>query len=255
MRTLVEKLTMGVLPWVAAGLTSCALHFPPPQGIAAVPVVRQEMAARPVAKDAMVTVWVVADPLHTGLVLPLDWLMESGFRAPASVKGERYVNVSWGDRVAYEQERWLTPWEVFNAMVLHTEAVVEVIAFHWDPRQVFPRERIYQARVPRERGPAVAAFLNGCGRFDAKGKWIVIGPPTWGKGNLLASPHLYGLPRLCNAFTAGGLEACGYRFGPWSEIWADSLLASCKRQGFQRLPDLSKAEVNQIVEFTKAHPQ
>ncbi len=247
----------GLLLGLAAGLVSCGTHFPPSSGDPAPRVVRQPVGSqRGVSAPADgVDVWVVADPLHTGVVLPLDWLCENGFRAPASVRGERYVNISWGDRVAYEQERWLTPWEVFNALVLRTESVVEVIAFHWDPRQVFPQKRIYHTRIAREQGPSVVAFLNNCGRFDSKGKWIVIGPPTWGKGNLLASPHLYGFPRLCNAFTAGTLEACGYRFGPWSEIWGDALLASCKRQGFERLPDLSKEEIDRIVEFTRAHPQ
>lgn len=202
-----------------------------------------------------VDIWVVSDPLHTGLVLPLKWLEESGFRVPPSVKGERYVNISWGDRVAYEQQRWLNAWEVIHAVILPSESVMEIIAFHYDPRQVFPQKRIHHRRVPREQGPALANFLNRCGRVDAGGNWQVVGPPTWGKGNLLASPHSYGFPRLCNAFTAGALESCGYRFGLWSEIWADALLASCERQGFKRMPDLSEEEIRKIVDYTKSHPQ
>jgi hypothetical protein len=81
------------------------------------------------------------------------------------------------------------------------------------------------------------------------------GPPTWGRGNLLESPYSYGFPRLCNAFTAGALETCGYRFGLWSEIWADALLESCVRQGFEPLPDLSPGEIRKIIEYSKAHPQ
>jgi hypothetical protein len=247
--------------WACAvvSLASCTTNFPAPRpGVAGVAVERAERGApgRSLAAEAdTVDLWVVADPLHTGLVAPLEWLEEHGFRTPEAVRGQRYINVSWGDRVAYEQARWLNAWEVCNAVLLPSESVVEIIGFHYKPRDVFPQQRLYRARVERWRGAGLAAFLNRCGGVEDGAPWRVVGPATWGRGSLMASPHRYGFPRLCNAFTANALEACGYRIGPWAEIWADALLDACRRQGFEPEPELSAAEVRAIIEYSKAHPQ
>lgn len=242
---------------IALGEISCSTRFPAPSvATSGVPVVRQPMARR--AKPASpasnaADVWVISDPLHTGLVVPLAWLERHGFRTPASVRGAKYVNFSWGDRVAYLQERWLTPWEAFDALFIPGEAVMEIIAINYDPRYVYPSQRVYHGRVAEETGASMAGFLHYCARFDGSGRWKVVGPSTWGRGSLVESQHTYGFPRFCNSFTAGALESCGMRFGPWSETTADALLAACVRQGFERLPDLTEEEWKLVRYYSGKH--
>jgi hypothetical protein len=233
---------------VATLLGGCSTVFPAPMEshvASRQPLMRREMGGLPTAdrEPGRAVIWVVSNSYHTGLVLPLAWLEECGFRAPASVRGAKWINVSWGDRIAYLQERWLTPWEAARALFSRSDSVVEMIRVDYDPRWVFPNQEIYQASVDAGCGALLAAFLNHCAAPASGGDdWAVIAGPTWGRGALLASPHSYGFPRLCNSWTAGALEACGYSFDPVARIFAGALVARCRRQGFKRVPPLSPAE-------------
>jgi hypothetical protein len=227
-------------------LGACSSVFPVPssgRSGAAEPAarVRQPVASRPSGDG--VELWLLSDSYHTSLVLPLDWIEAHGFRTPPSVRGAPFVNLSWGDRVAYEQERWLTPGEIFRALCLPSDAVIEIIAVEYDPRWVFPDQRVFRAVVAPEHGPALAAFLNHClAPATGSSGWQVIGNSTWGRGSLILSPHDYQFPRLCNAWTAGALQTCGFQFGPQDRVFAGALVRSCLAQGFERIPRLTRAE-------------
>jgi hypothetical protein len=89
----------------------------------------------------------------------------------------------------------------------------------------------------------VAAFLNHCAQPGPDGPvWLRIHDPTWGLGGLYDCPHSYGFPRLCNAWTAGVLEACGFKLDPPGRILANALIMRCQRQGFEQVPPLSPEE-------------
>jgi hypothetical protein len=193
--------------------------------------------------------------LHTGLVVPLPSLERNGFHTPASVRGSQYVNFSWGSRHAYEKASWLTVPEAINVLFVPNEAVMEIIGMNYDPRFVYPAQRVYRGRLSPDAGAPLVAFLHYCGRFDRAGHLQVINKSTWGKGNLLASSHTYSFPRLCNSFTAGALESCGLRFSHWGEMTANALLASCARQGFERLPDLTDEEMRLVIKYSQQQPQ
>jgi len=203
--------------------TSCAtlrLSEPTPEVVAAT-----EARARP-RPDAPphTNVWLIADTLHTGLVFEYDWLLDSGFIPPEGFPNAQYVTLSWGDRTAYVQRRLSTVGEVVNALFLPSESVMELIPADWHVTEVCPHQRIWLRRVPRETGPALAAFLNHCSVMDENGRPVVVGTSSWGDGVLLESRHAYFYPRVCNIWTVQAMEAMGARMNPWTAISADGVI-------------------------------
>jgi hypothetical protein len=240
---------------IAVMTSSCSSVFPAPSAATGSsspgsvgPMVRQQVSGVALPAGERVDVWLLADPMHTGVIFPLDWLEESGFEVPAKVRGAKYVNISWGDRVAYEEERWLTPAEVVHALFMPSDSVIEIIAFDYDPRWVFPAQRLYRSSVSRGCGPAVAGFLNHC-RRPGSGGWVAIADSTWGRGSLLDCQHSYQYPRLCNSFTAGALSNCGFTFGTWGRITANAMIRQACRQGFEPVPDLTQEEKDSISRY------
>jgi hypothetical protein len=183
----------------------------------------------PSKKDPDVLIWLVADSWHTGLVFPYDWLLESGFVPPADFGKPRYVTMSWGNRDAYSKEGFDHPWKVFRVLFTPTRSVMELIPADWDVAEVLPHQRIWRKLVPRDRGPALAAFLNGCSKTNAEGRPIVLCESSWGKGVQLESRHSYFIPRVCNVWTVQAIESIGGDFNPWFGITADGLIRQAEK--------------------------
>jgi hypothetical protein len=97
-----------ILP--VAILASCTMHLPAPEAA------RYRVEATRPATVETVPVYLLADKLHTALVFDLKWLEQSGYRKPTELGNPKYVTMSWGDEVAYVQERWLSPGQVFRAL-------------------------------------------------------------------------------------------------------------------------------------------
>lgn len=184
-----------------------------------------------------VQIWLLGDKLHTGMVFPYDWLLESGFILPENFPKCKYVTFSWGDRNAYMNTRWLSPSEVVKAIFLPSPSVMECIPINWEVTEVSPNQHIWMKSIPRERGPFVAAFLNHCTIPDASGRPIVAGPSSWGKGVLLESPQSYYFPRICNVWTGQALEACGAKINPIMSIHRDLLVMEAERNGYSEVWD------------------
>ncbi len=100
-----------------------------------------------------VQVWLIGDKLHTGMVFPYDWLLESGFVPPENFPEAKYVTFSWGDRMAYINKRWLTAPEIVKAIFLPSRAVMECIPITWEVAEVSPNQHIWMKSIPREQGP------------------------------------------------------------------------------------------------------
>jgi hypothetical protein len=214
---------------------SCAVRMPSPS--AQPPPVSQHGDPALTTSAGHVAVYLIADSLHTSLAVPYDWLIESGYDAPQGLtfpQGPmRYVVMSWGDRVAYEQRRWLRPSEVFNALVLPSPSVTEIIPISWKVEDVCFQQRIYRKEIPRPKGRSLAAFLNASNRMNKQGKPCVIGTSSWGNGFLLDCHYSYYFPRICNVWTGQSLEACGLRVSMKSAISANGLIRQAKQQGFE----------------------
>jgi hypothetical protein len=193
------------------------------------------------SKDQKVTVWLLADTLHTSLAFPYDWLRENGYRSPEGLQfkkgSQRTVMMSWGNRKAYMNRRWLNPLEVVQALFMPSPSVTEIIPITWKIEEVCNKQRIYRAEISRAWGAHVAAFLNATAKHNEQGLPIVIGDSSWGQGYLLDCPHSYFFPRICNIWTGQCLEACGLKINISQAISAGGVIRQCESQGFQKIHD------------------
>ncbi|MBK1882150.1 DUF2459 domain-containing protein [Luteolibacter pohnpeiensis] len=181
-------------------------------------------SAKPADEEKYVLIWLLADTLHTGMVFPYDWLLESGFVPPENFGHPLYVSMSWGNRDAYVEKRWLSPWKAARALFTPSPAVMEIIPITWDVVDVVPHQRVYRKLLERDQGPKLAAFLNKCSRWDENDHPISIGPSSWGGGLLLESRYHYFFPRICNVWTVQAIEATGGKMNPWFGITANGVI-------------------------------
>lgn len=228
-----------LLPLVGSGLclwlSSCIIRMPSPAHQAD-PSRAIHQQTSPV-KSSTVPIYLLADSLHTSLALPYEWLIENGFCPPDQLHFSRgptrYVVMSWGDRVAYEQRRWLRPHEVFHALCMPSPSVTEIIPISWKVEQVCYQQRIFRKDISAACGKKLAAFLNASNRKDDQGRPKIIGPSSWGEGYLLDCYHSYYFPRICNVWTGQALEACGIDINIRKSISANSLIKQVQEQGFE----------------------
>lgn len=223
---------------VFALLTSCGLRLP----VADSGLQRLEVRSSPdtsttlgpsepesTGKDPNLLVWMISDEWHTGMIFPYDWLIESGFIPPAGFGDPQYVTLSWGNRDAYSQEGFDHPWKVFRVLFTPTPSVMELIPLDWHIAEVCPHQRIWRKLVPRDRGPAIAAFLNACSATGADGRPVVVAASSWGEGVQLEGRHSYFIPRVCNVWTAQAIEALGGKINPWFGLTAEGLIRQAER--------------------------
>ncbi len=233
-RTLI--LAAGTLAVLA--LSSCGIRIPVDSSSRAVPVSKPAATRSATAPaDPHVLVWLIADKYHTGMVFPYDWLLDSGFIPPEGFGKARYVTMSWGNRDAYSEQGIDTKWKMFRVLFTPTPSVMELIPSDWNVTEVLPDQRIWRKLVERDRGPQLAAFLNGCSVKEASGHPKVVCPSSWGKGVQLEGSHPYFIPRVCNVWTVQTIEALGGEINPWLALTADGLArhAEDPRNGFEQV--------------------
>lgn len=241
-----------LLPLVAL-VASCAIRLPAPE----VETRRVETSTgggggsgnrRAVAKIApasasadTVPIYLLADNLHTALVMDLPWLEESGYIKPKEIGRHKYVTMSWGERTAYLQKAWLSPWQAIRALGTPSPSVMEIIPIDWKIEQVCSHQRIYLGEAPRAAGPGLAAFLNSCAAKNPDGRPETIAPSSWGEGRLIRSPdnYTYYFPRICNIWTVQALESVGFHFHAVTALSANGLIrqAISPRNGFHKIWD------------------
>lgn len=216
-------------------LASCSLHLPAPDAAR----YRVE-ATRPAAVET-VPVHLLADKLHTALVFELKWLEESGYIKPSELGNPKYVAMSWGDEVAYVQDRWLSPVQVFRALLTPSPSVMECIPVDWKVEQVCHHQRVFVADVPHAAGKPLAAFLNACAVMKEDGRPLTIGPSSWGEGRLIRCPENYSyyFPRICNVWTVQALQSCGFEINASTALSANGLVrqATSESNGFVKIWD------------------
>ena len=207
----------------AALLASCSLRLPT-QKIPTAKAPASVIATTAQNKEPDVLIWMVADNWHTGLVFPYDWLLESGFVPPPNFGHPKSVTMSWGNTDAYSPEGIGSTWNLLRVIFTPTPAVMELIPTNWNVTEVMPHQRIWRKLTPRDKGPALADFLNKCSVTDENGRPIVVRPSSWGKGVQLESAHRYFIPRVCNVWTAQALECLGCDIKPMLGLTANSLI-------------------------------
>lgn len=230
------------LRWLAGAATatmmlaSCGIRLPDPPAAspASVSVSATATPRRPdrgpgAPADPHVLVWLTADTYHTGMIFPYDWLLESGYIPPAGFGHPRHVAMSWGNQDAYSPEGFDTPWKFVRVLFTPTPSVMEIIPMNWNIAEMCPDQRIWRKLVRRDRGPALAAFLNHCATPGPDGRPVQVRPSSWGAGTQLRGRHSYYLPRICNVWTAQTIERLGGRVQPWLALTADGLARQAVR--------------------------
>jgi Protein of unknown function (DUF2459) len=227
----IVNLTLFIL---AVLMGSCAIRIPIEKNIT-VQVKDQKKSN----DGKTVFVFLIADKLHTALVFPYDWLAESGYRYPKNFKSPkgryRYVDMSWGNKVAYVQKRWLTAGEVFTAFLTPSPSVMEIIPVNGKVEEVCFQQRVFRLEVPVEKGVYLAEFLNHCSQQDCKNCPVIAAKSSWGDGLLADSKHSYYFPRICNIWTAQCLEACGLKMNILRSLTANGIVEQSLNQGFKQI--------------------
>jgi hypothetical protein len=215
-----------------AFLPSCGIRLPvkntPAARMERVPTVAETRRATP-RRDPDVLVWLIADKYHTGMVFPYDWLLESGFVPPADFGKPRHVAMSWGNTDAYSEKGMETPLKWCEVLFTPTPSVMELIAVDWNVAEVLPHQRIWRKLVPRDRGPALAGYLNQCSSTGADGRPKVVRPASWGRGVQLQGRYRYFIPRVCNVWTVQAIESLGGDLNPWFALTADGLIRQAEK--------------------------
>ncbi|MGJ8632482.1 MAG: DUF2459 domain-containing protein [Luteolibacter sp.] len=233
-----RNVRISILAFIACALASCNfVTLPPAPEPSAELVEKNTVTTYTPERPPDVQIWLIADSLHTGMVFPYDWLLESGFIPPVDFPEAKYVTFSWGDRRSYINKRWLTAKEIVQAIFLPSPSVMECIPINWDVASVSPNQHIWMKLVPRSQGPHIAAFLNHCTIPGDDGKPITVGTASWGGGVLLESPYSYYFPRICNVWTGQALEASGTYINPISSIHRDLLVMEAERKGWSEVWD------------------
>ena len=232
----------------AVTLTACGIRLPDAPALTWRVNVSKTTPA-PAARDPEVLIWMVADDLHTGMVFPYDWLLESGFIPPTGFGTPKYVTLSWGNRTAYVEKGLHSPGKFVRAMFMPSPSVMELIPANWNVTEVCPHQRIWRKLVARERGKDLAAFLNDCSTRGPDGRPIVCGTSSWGGGVLLESRHGYFIPRVCNIWTVQVIESLGGKMHPWLGITADGVVRQAEKpaNGYEKIWSAFATEVEPNV--------
>lgn len=206
-------------------LGSCGIRLPVrTHAVQHLKVCVEAPPATPATPAPDVLVWLIAEKYHTGMVFPYAWLLESGFVPPPGFGTPKCVAMSWGNRNAYSKEGVDTPWKFFRVFCTPTPSVMELIPVNWNVTEVIPQQRILRKLVPRDRGPALAAFLNQCNAMGPEGRPKVVCESSWGHGVQLECRHPFFIPRVCNVWTAQTIECLGGVIHPWFALTADGLI-------------------------------
>ena len=209
---------------------SCGIRLPnTPKLTYQAKVADKPFVPAPGVKEPDVLVWLISDDLHTGMVFPYDWLLESGFIPPKGFGNPKYVTLSWGNRTAYVEKGLHSPDKFFMALFTPSPSVMELIPANWNVTEVCPYQRIWRKLVPRGRGRDLAAFLNDCSRQGPDGTPILCGTSSWGGGVLLESRHIYFIPRICNVWTAQVIETLGGKMNALTAVTADGLIRQAEK--------------------------
>ncbi|TGD97949.1 DUF2459 domain-containing protein [Methylobacterium nonmethylotrophicum] len=180
----------------------------------------------PAPGTATVTVRLVANAWHSGLLLPRDDLARAAAEAGAGALiavTERFgaypaLEIGWGDAGFYRSVPTLDALDWRLALrALFTPggrpAVLHVVGVAAEPEAAFPGARIVRLRLSPEGFRRLAAAL---GRSFAlrDGHPVEAGPGLYGPSLFYAAEGRFSLLTVCNHWSAGLLNAAGLPVTP-----------------------------------------
>jgi hypothetical protein len=227
-RSTILSILAGCLP-ASLLLVSCNIRLPVPTNTVQRVQVRMTPSPAKPAQDPDVLVWLIADKYHTGMVFPYAWLLESGFVPPAGFGNPKSVTMSWGNQDAYSKVGFDNARKFLRVLFTPTPSVMEMIPVEGNVAEICPHQRIWRKLVARDRGPALATFLNGCIAMGPDGRPIVLCESSWGHGVQLKCRYPFFIPRVCNVWTLQTIEALGGEIHPWRALTANGLIRQAEK--------------------------
>ncbi|MGY2049496.1 DUF2459 domain-containing protein [Methylobacterium sp. JK268] len=195
----------------------------------------------PRGEDA-VTVHLVANGWHSGLVLPRETLARAAAAAGAGGLlgiSERFrayeaLEIGWGDAGFYRQVPTLGALDGRLALAaLFTPggrpAVLHVVGIDGEPASRFPAARILRLRLSPEGFARLAAALGRSVRLR-DGRPIEAGPGLYGPSLFYEAEGRFSLLHVCNHWTGDLLNAAGLPVLPVLDTLPDGLLLDLARQ-------------------------
>ncbi|MFE1602031.1 DUF2459 domain-containing protein [Methylobacterium sp. ID0610] len=206
----------------------------------------------PPADAAGITIHVVANGWHSGLLLPRDALARgaaavgAGGLAGVAERFRAYpaLEIGWGDSGFYRQVPTLGALDWRLALeALFTPggrpAVLHVVGIMGDPAEAFPAARIIRLRLSPAGFARLAAALGASLRVR-DGRPVEAGPGLYGPSLFYEAEGRFSLLRLCNHWTAGLLNAAGLPVLPVLDTLPDGLRLDLARSTEPDAPPLGR---------------
>lgn len=167
-----------------------------------------------------VTIYVVTNGYHSGLILPVseggeDWsLIIRPTDLPNSDNSGNWLLFGWGDRAFYlNTPNWsaVRPGTVVTALLGSDQSLVHVDHLA-DPREA-PDARAVQLTLVEYR--RLTAFIRASIALDQKGRGVA--SPGYGSRDVFyEAKGRYSALRTCNVWTGEALVAAGVKVGRWT---------------------------------------
>jgi hypothetical protein len=148
------------------------------------------------------------------------------------VKGQRFVEVGWGDAEFFQAAE---PGLVLaaDAMATPGPSVIHIATFDPDVAARFRGQEILRLPVSREGLAALHRFVAATFVTGEGGLPVTSSPGDYGAGSRFVEARgLYSFPRTCNVWTAEALTAAGLPLTPKLAITSRNLLFQAGRTGW-----------------------
>lgn len=184
--------------------------------------------SRPIATDALHSIYVVRRELHTGIAIAAaDW-PEQSWSLLADFPGARYLEFGWGD-AAYYQADEKTFAMTAAAVLWPTPSVMEVLGLDDIARQSTPDYEVTELHVSGQQLRALAASIASSFTSHAVVPTGNVREMPQGPSRFYHARGKFHLFRMCNRWTTQRLTAIGCSIRPWPVLSASRALREARR--------------------------
>jgi uncharacterized protein (TIGR02117 family) len=203
----------------------------------------------PRSDGSRVSVFIVTNLYHAGLILPRDALAEAARRlslpalAAVTARFAAYdrLEFGWGDEGFYTRAPTTT--QVTTALALRAlfrpanPTVLHVVGFSEPPRQAYPTANLVALTLSEEGFGRLATMLDATFAHGRDGAVEEFGRGLYGESRFYRAVGAFNLLRVCNHWIADLLDAAGVPTAPVLATMPQSLLWDLTwRGGAVRVP-------------------
>lgn len=174
-------------------------------------------------------IYVISNPIHTDIAIPVDAAVLERFRflaedgIPANGEGVRYLIFGWGGRAFYLE----TPtWSQLKATPVFKALTVDAAAMHVDVAGPIPEPHPAVAGydVSEARFGALLDFIAASFTRDASRPKFIPGAGYSASDGFYEAEGAFNALAGCNTWTARALRVAGLRTGWWNPLpWSLNL--------------------------------